>query len=457
MTAATPPARPRRERLFDLVPLALAALAEAAWVGVVYALLQAAVHEPESLGLAGLLVATLLGMWAVRWIAPRVGPRWPTVATALVCAVGVLGWLLAPGVLEAIAAGRILAAIELHPGGFLAGLAVLRGIAHRSAEGSELALNRLVTVGTPLLVVPLLLGGAISEPWRTDFFASAVIDIAVFLVAGMLGLALARSVSLGLSAGFDWRRNRVWLVALVASVIVVAAIALSGSTTVETAVRLLVTLTVVPLLLVGLIAGLPRISKRDVIVLLFVLLAVVVVATILSRLGIESPPSSGGGSGPVGGETDQGPTILAGILMVIGAVVLVLFLIGAWMRTSRRTPDSDVAEERVIDYGETELEPTTRRRWRRRRRAGPVDAPTAYLALLNDLERDEDLRRDPAETPAEHARRLRAERRGAVGLDLLAADYELARFAGVRLTAAENRRGIARWRRLRRAMRSTGI
>jgi hypothetical protein len=135
----------------------------------------------------------------------------------------------------------------------------------------------------------------------------------------------------------------------------------------------------------------------------------------------------------------------------------VLFLIGAWMRTSRRTPDSDVAEERVIDYGETELEPTTRRRWRRRRRAGPVDAPTAYLALLNDLERDEDLRRDPAETPAEHARRLRAERRGAVGLDLLAADYELARFAGVRLTAAENRRGIARWRRLRRAMRSTGI
>ncbi len=454
---STAGARPRRELLLDLVPLTLAALAEAAWIAVVYALLQAAVHEPESLGLAGLLVATLFGVWAVRWLAPRTGDRWPLVATGLVCAGGIVGWLLAPGVVETLAAGRVIAAIELHLGGFLAGLAVLRGIAHRSAEGSEQALNRLVTAGTPLLVVPLLLGGAISQPWRAAFYDSAVLDIAVFLVAGMLGLAIARSVSLGLSSGFDWRRNRVWLIALITSVVVVAAIALSGSTTVESAVRLVVTLAIVPLLLVGLIAGLPRVSKRDVIVLLFVLLAVVIVATILSRLGIESPPDAGGGGGPVGGETDPRPTIVAGILLVIGALLLVLLLVGAWMRTARRSPESEIAEERYIDYGETELEPTRRLGRRRRRRISPADAPTAYLALLDDLDRQEDLRRDPAETPAEHARRLRAERRGAVGLDLLAADYELARFGQVRLTAAENRRGIDRWRRLRRSLRSARL
>ena len=439
------------------MPLVLAALAEAAWVAVLYALLQAAVHEPGLIGLAGLLVAALFGVWAVRRVAPRTGARWPRVATALVCAAAIAGWLLGPGVLGELAAGRVLAAIELHPGGFLAGLAVLRGIAHRSAEGSEQALNRLVMVGTPLLVVPLLLGGAIAEPWRSDFYASAVVDIAVFLVAGMLGLAIARSVSLGLSAGFDWRRNRVWLVALIASVMVVAAIALSGSTTVESAVRLLVTLTVVPLLLVGLIAGLPRVSKRDVIVLLFVLLAVVVVATVLSRLGMETPPDSGGGGGLVDGETDPRPTILAGILLVIGAVVLVLVLVGAWMRTTRGLPESDVLEERSIDYGESEHEPTARRGRHRRRQVSPVDAPTAYLALLGDLDREEELRRDAAETPAEHARRLRSELRGATGLDLLAADYELARFGGVPLSTAEHRRGIARWKRLRRTLRAARI
>jgi hypothetical protein len=55
-----------------------------------------------------------------------------------------------------------------------------------------------------------------------------------------------------------------------------------------------------------------------------------------------------------------------------------------------------------------------------------------------------------SETPAAHARRLRDEGRGDLGLELLVADYELDRFGGVSLTPNEERRAIARWRRLRR-------
>jgi hypothetical protein len=74
---------------------------------------------------------------------------------------------------------------------------------------------------------------------------------------------------------------------------------------------------------------------------------------------------------------------------------------------------------------------------------------TAYVALIDDLERRPEVRRDPSETPAEHAGRLRDEGRGALALDLLAADYALARFGGIELGAREDRRAVARWHHLR--------
>jgi hypothetical protein len=59
------------------------------------------------------------------------------------------------------------------------------------------------------------------------------------------------------------------------------------------------------------------------------------------------------------------------------------------------------------------------------------------------------VRRDPSETPAEHARRLRGDGVGALSLDLLAADYALARFGGLGLGEREDRRAVGRWRQLR--------
>jgi hypothetical protein len=112
-----------------------------------------------------------------------------------------------------------------------------------------------------------------------------------------------------------------------------------------------------------------------------------------------------------------------------------------------------VPETREIDRGEVD----DRRRRRRRRslfapRRGPGDAVAAYRALLEDLERHEDLRRGDAETPAEHAARLRGRGHGRHALDLLAADYGLVRFGSVELSAGETRRAIARARRLAREL-----
>ena len=65
------------------------------------------------------------------------------------------------------------------------------------------------------------------------------------------------------------------------------------------------------------------------------------------------------------------------------------------------------------------------------------------------------MRREPGETPAEHAARLRGTGWGTLALDLLAADYGLVRFGGATLTEAEDRRGIRRASLLRR--RLTGV
>ena len=79
----------------------------------------------------------------------------------------------------------------------------------------------------------------------------------------------------------------------------------------------------------------------------------------------------------------------------------------------------------------------------------PRDALQAYPRLLDDWSAPHPWARRPSETPAAHARRMRRSGDGELGLDLLVADYELARFGAVRLSAPEDRRAVARWRMLR--------
>jgi hypothetical protein len=144
--------------------------------------------------------------------------------------------------------------------------------------------------------------------------------------------------------------------------------------------------------------------------------------------------------------------LVGAALILVAAAVAVAILVRLWMRRSQ-SDDADPTESRVIDRGGSAVRPRRLRRRRFGRRPDPVDAVSAYRAIDEAL-RPTALRRRPGETPAEHARRLRAGGATPAGLalDLLAADYALARFGGVPLSPAEDRRAVERWRLLRRSL-----
>jgi hypothetical protein len=148
-------------------------------------------------------------------------------------------------------------------------------------------------------------------------------------------------------------------------------------------------------------------------------------------------------------------TFAAGGLLVLAVIGGILILARLWMREALRVVPGDVLEERTIDPSVPEDRPSPgwRRGLRRPTATGPpTDAAAAYVTLMRDLAARPMVARAAGESPAEHARRLRSAGIGKPGLDLLAADYELARYAGRPITAGETRRAIARWQRLRRQL-----
>jgi hypothetical protein len=180
---------------------------------------------------------------------------------------------------------------------------------------------------------------------------------------------------------------------------------------------------------------------------------VATVIYVILRLGLTPRDIKASGSATevvLPSEVDRMVSLGIGGLLAFLAVVGVLLLVVVWMRRTRVPDDLAVAETRIVDRSG---EPRPRRRgWRPHRRADPSGAVEAYVALLRDIERDPDLRRALAETPAEHARRLRVAGFEGLSLDLLAADYAIARDAGRVLPEREDRRGVERWRRLRASL-----
>lgn len=143
-------------------------------------------------------------------------------------------------------------------------------------------------------------------------------------------------------------------------------------------------------------------------------------------------------------------TLGIGGLLAFLAAAGILVLVAVWVRRTRIDTDLDVAETRMVDRT---AEPRSHRPgWRPHRRHEPTDAVGAYLELIHDLERHEELRRGPTETPAEHAGRLRGAGAPSLRLDLLAADYALVRDGETTLTGREDRRAVGRWRHLRAAL-----
>ncbi len=443
--------------LLVLVPAGLVLVAEAAWIAVFAALLDAfALHAPVT-GVPLLLLAAAGGMAASRTLGSRLESAWPLAAVGLTVLAGALGWLASPEVRDILAtggAGSAGSAFAANPGGWLASLAVVRGMAHARLPVDPQRVGTMLAAVVPGLALAAILGGMVAEPWRGLFLAAAQLQVLLFLATGILALALSRLAQVdAFDLRADWRRNPAWVALVAVLVLATAAAALVVSVVVGRGIALTLWALLVPALLVGFIVGFDRRSLR--IVLLSVALAAVL-TTILRLLGsaessalpVTAPPVAGNGQPEAGNEVALGIVV---IVLAVG-VVGVLVLARLWVRRSPAGVAAD-DEVRVIDHGGALDGPARPRRATRfRRRAKPLDAVAAYRALIDDLQGRPPVARGPSETPAEHAARLRADGHGSLALDLLAADYGLARFGGGDLTAVEHRRAVGRAGKLRRAL-----
>jgi hypothetical protein len=453
--AAAAPATGRHPRraiagVLDLVPVALVIVAEAAWISVFGGLVQeVALRQPEvSLPLLAAIVTA--GALAARFFGGRLRDRWPIVGLGLVIGAGALGWLGSDAARSSLGAG-IGQSLAAHPGGWMVGLALLRGFAHARLPLPEGTVSRLLAIGVPGLALAALVGGVIGEPYRTRFLDDTLGASIVFVATTVLALAFARLGAIGQNGGVDWRRNPTWLLLTIGLLAAAIALALPLSLVVGTAISILIGISLGPALVIGLAMGFDRTFRRILLFFLVVPVVAYLIGSTINRFMRPSPVT------PIGPGVDVEPsaaaqfvTISIGGLILLAAILGVLLLITVWMRRSRAV-DDDVAETRSTDRGD-EATVTPRRASRFRRRPAPGDAVAAYVALLTDLDSHPDVRRSPAETPAEHSARLRDEGRAELPLDLLAADYALARYGGVVLSGREDRRAIGRWRVLRRRL-----
>lgn len=446
-------AGPRTGAAIDVLPLILVVIAEAAWISVIAGLVQEYALQLPVLGVPTLIAYIAGGILAARLLARRLDARWPFAALGLTALAAASGWLSGPETRAAIGAGAFGSALATNPGGWLAGLAMMRGFAHSGLPLAEATVGRMLALGIPVLAIAAALGRLVADPWRTTFETDAFVAAIAFAVTGTLGLAFVRLRDAGAGTTLSWRHNPAWA-ALIAVLIVIAVwFAIPASTMTGTVISWVVSVAMGPLLVLGVIASVQRPGRRIILISIGVAFALVLVGQVLKpgQGGSVTP----GGSGGVAAPPDPDDAVQAALGLGLGGVgllliaVVVILLARMWMR--RLTPpDDDAFETRSIDEGPGRPAPRPRRP--RLRRSAPTDAAAAYVALVDDLAAHPIMRRAPAETPAEHARRLRRAGHGGLSMELLAADYELARFGAVSLNAAEDRRAIERWRRLRREL-----
>jgi hypothetical protein len=446
-------------RALEVLPTALALLAEAAWVTIVAGMLQAFTLHPPTVGYPWFLLAACAGLVAARILDARGVERAPTIIAALAIATGAIGWLLAPDVWAILATeglGGLGRAIAANIGGWLGALAFVRGVAHARLPADPHRIGNMLGIAIPGLAAIAILGGMVGEPSRGRFLAEAQGEAIVFLLAGIAALALARLGLVASGAAVDWRRNPAWvallLVLLGATAVLAFVVSVAAGPFIVMGLGALLT----PLLVVGFFVGFDR---RSVTILLLSILGTVAVATILQFFAASNsapPPTPPAGDvQPDLGAGASTPVVLGVLGIVLGiAVIAVLVLARLWLRRAR-DEEPDVPETREIDRGEWDAGARPRRRGRFARRPSPKDAVAAYRALLEDLEQYPALRREQGETPAEHAARLRGAGHGDLSLELLAADYGLARFGAVELTPREHRRALARAAALRRRLSSS--
>lgn len=440
------------ERLIGWLLPVLAIVAEGAWLAVVYVAVETSIDgQPPLLGTLELAVAAGAAAVAVRrgWLLPD---DRPLTFFGVLVAIGAVGWLWDAEVRSLALSGDLAGAIGLHPGGWLLLVAAMRGVG-RGHEIDDRALTRLVLLGVPGLALPWILGQLGAGDLHPVFVGHAFEASLTFIAAGFTAAGLARLQEIGRETGVDWRTNRSWLGTVLGVLGIVLAIGVPGAYLLGLPVDTVMRGLMGPLLsLIG-----------------YVFLALAFVAAILStalyealsRLGIALPP-------PLTAEELarlpqvreytieqlQGP-ILTVVILSAAIMVLAVIVIRTWVRRRNRARVRGGTEERSFSIPQRSFRlEMPRLGTPGRRKAGPpTDAVGAYLAALGDLEaRAPTQARRDAESPHAHAARVDISEVGA-----LQADYALARYGHRRLTDAEHRRALRRWRRLRDRLTSRRV
>ncbi len=467
-------------RLTDVVVPALDAIVEGSWIALVYVSLQLGpAHGAAVLGLLAFVVAAAVGVAWARWAdgATRRGsPAWATWVLALVA--GAAGWLADPAARAALASALaggaafadLEAAISANIAGWLLGLAVLRGATHGPGslddERIGAMLDRIL-----LLAIPWALGLAFARDDRPAFVAAALVATLTFVGAALLAVGLARLESLGTEAGVDWRRNRAWVVIVGGVIVAILAVSVPAALLTGAPPGTLLDAMWAPFAAVAGLLGLVTAAVAAPILGGLEAVLRVLPTPGPTRSPVPIPPLDSGAGTVAAAQADPRVGLTIAILALVAISIAVVLLVArpaARRRRDRATgPGPAAPEERAIVLPRGLLH-VPALRLRARRRSSPTTAAEAYLALLDDVADDAVLARRPNESPRAHARRIRSlgvlapdepgSARGAptavdhdpgADLALLVADWELARYAGRTLSAAEDRRGVSRWWRLR--------
>jgi hypothetical protein len=422
-----------------------AASLEGAWLTLLYVLIQWWAGQRDlPLGIGhfavgagvGILLARRLGRWSPRWFASAV------IATSV--AVGGLGvWLAVAPSMTLVDLGS---AVARHPGGWLLGIAVLRGTAHGEPDDESIVAERLLGRGVPGLAAFWIVAAISGLARATQFELVAFAATLTFVTAALVSLGLGRLSDLDVEAA-DPAPTR-WLGLLLGVCVLFLAVGIPLAAVLGLPVQTALAGVAGPV--APLLAAFFTVLAIPVGFILEVLIG------LLNGLGggrLPPPPApiasaAASAAQPIGLPGTAPDLSLLLWIALAACVVLGLAAVAAFLRR----PSMDVAESDSRDVRETEpivmgpLPRLPRIRLPSLWPNAPTSAVEAYHMALASLV-GSNIERRLGETPKEHAKRVAGSGIGP-SLGRLAADYQLSALAGRQLSAIEERRAVARWRRI---------
>ena len=430
---------------------ALDALAEGSLLWVLYGAFAASSSSSQPpLGLVEFGLAAALGVALSRRLASPATRRLALVVGAI-CA-GCVGWLADPSAGTTLVRDGLAPALAVGAPGWLLAVTVLRGAAHRDPAADGSVASQVLAVGVPGLALPWLTH--IGARPGDAFVGPALAGSLLFVTSSLLAIAHGRLSALGLDPQQS-EGGRAWAGVAVGVVVLMGLTALAA--TLVLGAPLTVLLSVVGgSLLAGVahgIAGLMSVLS-PVGAALGGLLDRVSGLPGPGRAPIIAPPAQPTpGPGAAGVPPIVGPLLAIAALTAVGLAIRYRHV----FRAPRAVPPLRASQEMrifVVPHVSFALRRPRLRASLPQRRRSPADAVEAYLRLLRELDGRPELARSDAESPASHAHRIGGCGLPAAPLAMLVADFELAAYGDRALGRRETVRAVARWRRLRRAIRA---